>query len=216
MNTQVLSIHKRTALTQARQLLDQGQALVAPTDTVYGVMCRYDNADAIASLYEIKDRPPQKAIPVLIADTTQLATLTPLPITPVARALMEHFWPGALTIVLPALPTLPPILTAGQPSVAVRMPAYKPLLALIRQSGPLAATSANRSGQPDTRTVAEVLAQLNERVALVLQGDDGQTVGEPSTVIDVSRAQEFPRILRRGPLAGAINNVLYTIFGYAC
>lgn len=216
MNTQVLSIHKRAALVQARQLLDQGQAIVAPTDTVYGVMCHYANPNAIASLYEIKDRPPQKAIPVLIADADQLNRLTPLPITPVARVLMDHFWPGALTIVLPALSTLPSILTADQPSVAVRMPAYEPLLTLLSQTGPLAATSANRSGQPDTRTVDEVMAQLNERVSLVLQGDDGQTIGAPSTVIDLSRPQEFPRILRRGPLAGAINNVLYTVFGYAC
>src|SRR5207248_551675 len=149
-------------------LLAAQQIIAAPTDTVYGLMGRFDSANAIAALYEAKGRPPQKAIPVLIAQIEQLEHLTPLPVSLVTKVLIERFWPGALTIVMPALPTLLPILTAGQPSIAIRMPAYAPLLKLIRQSGPLAATSANQSGQPDAATATDVLTQLENRVPLVL------------------------------------------------
>lgn len=215
-NTQLIAINKPKLAAQLNRLLQQHAIFAAPTDTVYGLMCRFDDPAAIEGLYLAKGRPPQKAIPVLISDVAQLALLTPTPVTPVAQLLVERFWPGALTIVLPALPTLPAILTANQPSIGIRLPAYEPLRRLIRQTGPLAATSANLSDGANTSTAAEVLAQLEGRIPLLLTDDDTTRSATPSTVIDLSRAQEFPRLLRRGELAGAINTALYAVFGYAC
>lgn len=204
------------AIPAALALLQADNVFAAPTDTVYGLICRYDRSAAIEQLYLAKDRPPQKAIPVLISNSQQLKLLAPEPISPVAQLLIERFWPGALTIVLPALPTLPGILTANQPTIGVRMPAYEPLLRLLDQSGPLAATSANRSGGPDSATASDVLAQLTGRIPLLLVDDATARSATPSTVIDLSRTQEFPRMLRRGALAGAINTAMYAVFGYAC
>jgi L-threonylcarbamoyladenylate synthase len=216
MNTQVTSIHHAAALDLALRLLNQHEVIAAPTDTVYGVMARYDSLVAIEKLYAAKQRPPQKPIPVLISQLHQLASLTTLPVAPVASFLMERFWPGALTLVLPALPTLPPILTAGEPTIGVRMPAYEPLRTLLDRTGPLAATSANLSGAPDATSAADVLTQLDGHVPLVLEDEAIECSAIPSTVIDLSRPQEFPRMLRRGELAGAINGLLYSVFGYAC
>lgn len=216
MNTQALSMDAPEAIPATLALLQTDSIFAAPTDTVYGLMCRYDSAAAIEQLYLAKDRPPQKAIPVLISNSAQLKLLVPEPISPVAQLLIERFWPGALTIVLPALPTLPPILTANQPTIGVRMPAYEPLRRLIEQTGPLAATSANRSGGPDSASAPEVLAQLGGRIPLLLVDDTTPRSAIPSTVIDLSRSQEYPRLVRRGALAGAINTAMYAVFGYAC
>lgn len=216
MKTQVISIHQEEGVQLALTRLNQHDLIVAPTDTVYGVMARYDSATAIGKIYVAKGRPPQKPIPVLISHPQQLEALIVQPVAPVATFLMGRFWPGALTLVLPALPSLPTILTAGEPTVGVRMPAYAPLRTLIERSGPLAATSANLSGQPDATTAAGVLAQLSGRIPLILEDDAGKRSAIPSTVIDLSRPQEFPRMLRRGALAGAINAELYSVFGYAC
>lgn len=208
--TQVLPLHDPAAQTLALALLAGEQIIVAPTDTVYGVMCRYDSPTAIARLYIAKDRPPQKAIPVLIGDPAQLAGLVQMPLPPAAQALIASLWPGALTLVLAAQPHLPAILTAGQPTVAVRMPDHAGLCALIRRSGPLAATSANRSGDPDTRAAAEVLTQLDGRVPLIL-ADPAPPPGappatQPSTIVDLSDAQ--PRLLRSGSLDAAVRACL--------
>jgi L-threonylcarbamoyladenylate synthase len=216
MITQVISIHQAEGVQRALSLLTHHDIIAAPTDTVYGIMARYDSPAAIEKIYEAKQRPPQKPIPVLISHVEQLHELTAPTISPVAQLLIERFWPGALTIVLPALPSLPAILTAGEPTVGVRMPAYDPLAALLRRTGPLAATSANLSGNPDATSAAAVLAQLEGRIPLVLEDDAHRRSAIPSTVIDLSRPQEFPRMLRRGALAGAINAVLYSVFGYAC
>jgi L-threonylcarbamoyladenylate synthase len=211
-----ISILQPRAIARVALLVQQHAIFAAPTDTVYGLMCRFADPSAIEGLYIAKGRPPQKAIPVLISDVEQLGLLTPTPLTPVAQLLAERFWPGALTLVLPALPTLPAILTANQPSIGIRLPAYEPLRRLIRQTGPLAATSANISDGANTSTADEVLAQLAGRIPLLLTDDGTPRSATPSTVIDLSHTQEFPRMLRRGELAGAINTALYAVFGYAC
>lgn len=220
MQTQTLPINSDPAQATAYTLLLNDQPIVAPTDTVYGVMCRFDSSIGIDRLYEAKQRPPQKAIPVLIADIDQLARVTPTPVTRVAAVLMARFWPGALTLVLPALTTLPPNLTAGQPTVAVRMPDHTALRQLIRRAGPLAATSANLSGSAETTTAAEVLAQLAGRIPLVLTDDETETAQQrtlvASTIVDVSLADQEPRILRPGPIAEAVRTLLQQTFGYSC
>ncbi|MEZ4865629.1 MAG: L-threonylcarbamoyladenylate synthase [Caldilineaceae bacterium] len=219
--TKIVPITSKDAIDTALVALAANTAIVAPTDTVYGIMCLYNEAAAIAHLYAAKDRPPMKAIPVLIGATIQLPLLTPEPIAPMASALMEAFWPGALTIVLPALPLLPTVLTAGQPTVGVRMPNHTELLALLRQSGPLAATSANRSGGPETHTTAEVMDQLGGRFPLLLSDPALDAAphldAQASTVIAIADATDsIPRILRSGPIAAAVCAFLATHFGVQC
>jgi L-threonylcarbamoyladenylate synthase len=215
----VYSIEKPLALTVALVQLAVTDVIVAPTDTVYGVMCRFDQPQAIDKLYEIKARPPVKAIPILISQIEQLSQLTPMPLSPIVQALAEAFWPGPLTIVLPALPTLPAILTAQQPTVGVRLPNHTWLRALIDQSGPLAATSANRSGQAEAHTVAEVLTQLQDRVRLVLadlaldQADSATRLA--STVVSVTDHQSV-QILRAGPIAERVKQFLQDRFALSC
>ncbi len=221
MDTFVCPLEEPTALTIALQHLAANGAIVAPTDTVYGVMCRFDQPKAIDQLYAIKGRPPAKAIPVLIGDPDQLAQVTHLPLSAIAQTLIQHFWPGPLTIVVPALPTLPGVLTANQPTVGVRLPNHSWLRALIRQSGPLAATSANQSGAQEARTTTAVLAQLQGRVALVVADatldQQAQTQGVPSTVVAIDiDAQHGVQILRPGPLAAQIQQLLQERFGLLC
>ncbi len=202
-------------------MLQAEQIIAAPTDTVYGLMARFDSALAIGKLYEAKDRPPERAIPVLISAVDQLAQLTGTPVAPVAQTLIEQFWPGPLTLVLPALANLLPILTASQPTVAVRMPAHPLLRILIQQAGPLAATSANRSGGADTLTASAVLAQLDGRIPLLLAGDpseqDPAHPAQPSTIVDLTQLHNGgPHILRGGPIAAAVRQCLQVAFGYVC
>ncbi|MEX1019924.1 MAG: L-threonylcarbamoyladenylate synthase [Litorilinea sp.] len=226
MTTTVLSIIATETLevtATLRALLAADGIFVAPTDTVYGLFSRYDSPAALARIYAAKDRPPQKAIPVLIGDPAQLDALVPMPLHPLASALMARFWPGPLTLVLPALPHLPAELTAGAPTVAVRLPAHAALGALLTAVGPLAATSANRSGQSETHSVAQVLEQLDGRVDLILgdvmPGDDapGNEEAAParfaapnlaSTIVDLSDPAAPARILREGPLGAAIREFL--------
>lgn len=223
MKTRILSIDQSSSLTIALQHLNADDAIVAPTDTVYGVMCRFDRPQAIDKLYEIKGRPPEKAIPVLISDPIQLTQLTPTPVSPLAQALAAQFWPGPLTIVLPALPTLPGVLTAHQPTVGVRLPAHDWLRALIRQSGPLAATSANLSGQPEAHTIDEILTQLGGRLDLILADahldQREQAASQPSTVVAVESAdtgQSTVRILRAGFIVQEVQQFLQERFSLLC
>ncbi len=206
--TRVLPLTDPTAQQAALTLLAQEEIFAAPTDTVYGIFARPDSPLAIARIYTAKARPPEKAIPVLIGDLAHLPQVARPPWSPLADALIARFWPGALTIVLPAQPHLPAILTAGQPTVAVRMPAHAALCALLQQTGPLAATSANRSGGADTHRAAEVLAQLDGWIPLLLTDDTtAPSAGLPSTVVDLT-GTGGPRILRPGQLHAEVSAFL--------
>lgn len=205
--TEIHPLSDAVAQTLALELLAAGQVIAAPTDTVYGVFCRPDDPAAIDRLYWTKARPPVKAIPILISDVDQVTQVAQGPLSPLAAALMARFWPGALTVVLPALPHLPDNLTAGQPTIGVRMPNHAGLRDFLRRTGPLAATSANRSGGPETHTAADVAAQLTGRLPLILAQDlPPDQRGPASTVVDVSRAT--PTILREGPLGEAVTALL--------
>jgi L-threonylcarbamoyladenylate synthase len=184
------------ALDRALAMLRAGQPIACPTDTVYGVGASALNAAAVLRLYAVKRRPLSQAIPLLIADAADLA-LVAAEVTPTARQL-TRLWPGALTLVLPAAPHLPPELLAGGPTVAVRLPDHSWLRALIRALGaPLAATSANLHGGRDPQTAQEVVAQLGNALPLVIDG--GPTPGPlPSTIVDCVGAE--PGLLRAGAL----------------
>ena len=203
--TEVLPASKRQAMTDAETLLRFSQVIGVPTDTVYGLVCRFDSSRAIEELYRVKDRPPEKALPVLIGDESQLARVVAGPLPKLAEELIARFWPGPLTLILPALPHLPPVLTAGGATVGVRIPDQPFLRELARRAGPLASSSANRSGGPECSTVSQVLAQLDGRIPLLVDG--GPTpVGQASTVLDLSGVT--PRILREGPLGETLRGLL--------
>lgn len=214
MHTPVLPIRDPAAQQKALDLLENGGVIVAPTDTVYGVMCRFDNLDAVRTLFAVKQRPLSKAIPVLIADLAHLRLITPTPLPPMARTLAQHFWPGPLTLVLPARHGLPDALTAGGKTVGVRMPDHDELRALMRLAGPLAATSANLSGDREACSAEEAQAYLDGLVPLILSDDDTVVRTHhplPSTVVDLTA--DPPAVLRPGPIADDVLSVLASSSG---
>lgn len=176
-------------------------ALVAfPTDTVYGLAVALSAEDGLARLFAAKDRPPDRAIVLLVDDLEQAASVGVL--SPAARLLAERFWPGSLTLVLPQVPGagLPAALTAGSSTIGVRMPDHPCPRYLARTLGPLPVTSANLSGRPDALDAESVAAQLGDRIDMILSG--GPTPGgTSSTVVDCSG--ELPRILRSGAIEPA-------------
>ena len=197
MMTAVLSADE-TAIRRAIQVLKGGGLVVFPTDTVYGVGAHAFMPKAVEKLYTAKIRPRDKAIPILLAKVEDLA-LVAEEIPEVAWELMERFWPGGLTLVLPKKAAVPDMVTAGQPNVAVRVPDHPVPRALIEGLGaPLAATSANLSGHPSPVTAEEVRAELGGRIELILDG--GRCPGGiPSTVLDLTA--DPPAILRQGAIA---------------
>jgi len=196
MDTEILLAGRGRDLERAAELLRAGQLVAFPTDTVYGVGAPAFDANAVASIYVAKERPPDKAIPVLIADASDLPRIA-ASVPDCARALIARFWPGALTLVLPKRPDVSEIVSSDE-TVAVRIPNLDLARALLRLTGPLAATSANRSGQPSPVTAADVMAQLGGRIAAVLDGGPCPG-GISSTVVDCVASP--PRVLREGALS---------------
>lgn len=193
MNTQVVPFEQ--GMDAALDLLQRGKAIAFPTDTVYGVGADGLDAGAVRQLYAVKNRPRTQAIPLLLADPADLV-LVSRGVGERAFRLAERYWPGGLTLVVPAAAHLPAELLAGGTTVAVRVPDHPALRTLIRQLGrPLAATSANLHGKANPRTAQDVVAQLGGRVPLVLDG--GATPGDiASTIVDVSGPAT--RLLRQG------------------
>jgi L-threonylcarbamoyladenylate synthase len=183
----------------AVDVLDAGGIVALPTDTVYGIACRLDAEGGVERLFAAKDRPPDKAIMVLVDDLEQVAGVVEL--TPAARAL-RGLWPGGLTLVLPLRPgaPLPPGLSAGTDTLGVRVPDHPAPRFIARAVGPIPTTSANVSGEPETRLAQDVVEALGERVDLVLDGGPSPG-GVPSTVVDCQA--ERPRILRAGAIPPA-------------
>ena len=201
-------------IAEAVDVLTRGGIVAFPTDTVYGVGADVRQPEAIAALYEIKKRPLNKAIPVLLAQPEDLCNVVQ-EVPESAWRLAEWFWPGALTLVVrieqgPRALPLPPILTAGGATIAVRVPDHPVVQALIEGLGaPLAATSANISGWPSPVTAEDVLIQLGGGIPLLLDGG-ACPGGKHSTVVDLAATPV--RILRPGPItADQIRAVLSTI-----
>jgi L-threonylcarbamoyladenylate synthase len=194
--TEVLPI-SRKSIKRARRLLRDGEIVAFPTDTVYGVGVNAFERFAVRQLYQAKKRPKDKAIPVFITqidDLNQVARDIPNK----AWKILLQFWPGALTVILPKSPHLPEDVTAGQDTVAVRLPAHPLCLELVLKVGhPLAVTSANISGQPAPTNADEVLAQLDGRIALILDGGPTPTP-HPSSIVDLS--VKPPVLLREGDI----------------
>ena len=176
-------------IARAAELLLDGAVVAFPTDTVYGVAVAAARTDRIDALFELKRRPPDRRIPMLVTGLEQAVEHGAV-VDDRARAVADRFWPGALTIVLPL----------GDDTQAFRVPDHEVALALIGAAGPILATSANISDQPDTLGADEVLiafaTQPDELAAVV----DGGPVpgGVASTVVDLSVMPA--RILRQGPI----------------
>jgi len=197
------------AMPAAWDALRSGEVVAFPTDTVYGVGCDLWNPKAIERLYWAKLRPKDLAIPVLVSGPEHVARVArelPAPF----KLLLERFWPGALTLIVPRRPEVPDLLCDGGPTIAVRMPDHPLALRLIEgMGGVLAATSANLSGHPPATTAAEALAQLSGRVAVVLDGGECPG-GVPSSIIDL--VADPPLLLRQGHLSyEALREVLPTL-----
>ena len=198
IKTRVMPAGDPQTIRRARRILQSGQVVAFPTDTVYGVGVYAFQPEAVAALYAAKNRPWTKAIPILVSqveDVARVARTVPV----VAWELVERFWPGGLTLVLPRAERVPPIVTAGGGTVAIRCPDHSVPLALMNAIGaPLAATSANLSGEPSPATAREVTIQLAGRIPLIIDGGECPG-GAPSTVVDLSVTP--PRLLRAGPVS---------------
>jgi L-threonylcarbamoyladenylate synthase len=196
MNTQIIPANSPLAIPRALEILRSGGLVAFPTDTVYGVGALMFDGTAIESIYTAKDRPIEKAIPVLIADMDDMEKVG-LDIPQTAYRLAARFWPGPLTCVIPKQPTLPPAVSATS-TVGVRVPDHEVARALLRAAGPMAVTSANISGGPNPSTAEEVYDQLHGHIPLIIDG--GKTPGGvPSTVVDCSTSEL--KILRGGPIS---------------
>lgn len=189
------------ALSLAAHHLNNLDVVVFPTETVYGLGALALNAEASAKIFATKGRPADNPLIVHVSSFVMLQSLLPkyYKIGPAYEALMKHFWPGALTLLFPRDPNvIPNVITAGQSSVAVRMPSHPVARALIAvTNGPLAAPSANTSGKPSPTKAEHVLRDLDGKVSLILDGG-ACDVGLESTVVDGLHEDGNIRVLRPG------------------
>jgi L-threonylcarbamoyladenylate synthase len=184
-----------TSLNEAVHVLRSGGLVAFPTDTVYGLGALAFHEHAAEALYIVKERPEERAIPVLLGDAASLSAVA-VGVSKNARALAARFWPGPLTLVLLKHPDVPRAVSPYK-TVAVRVPDHPVAHALLVAAGPLAVTSANLAGRPPTRNAEEVADQLRGRIGLILDGGIAPG-GQPSTIVDCTKAELV--ILRPGPL----------------
>ncbi len=196
----------RTAgLAAAAGAVRAGQLVVLPTDTLYGLGCDAFSAAAVRGLLDAKGRGRDMPVPVLVGSWSTVDGLV-LGVPPEARRLIEAFWPGGLSIVLPHAPSLAWDLGDTRGTVMLRMPLHPVALELLREVGPMAVSSANRSGQPPATTADQAREQLGERVPVLLDGGPA-SAAVPSTVVDLTA--DDPVLLREGAVSAAqIGDVL--------
>jgi L-threonylcarbamoyladenylate synthase len=182
-------------LHRVAETLENGSIIAYPTETFYGLGVKFDIEDSLKKLYEIKQRPKEKAMPLIIGNTELLSVVT-TSLNPTAILLIERFWPGPLTLVLPAKENLSEYITAGSSKVAVRIPGESFALHLARTINfPITATSANLSGMPPAQDAETVIKYFGDKIDLVIDG--GPTRGVlPSTIVDVT--EDEIKILREG------------------
>ncbi len=177
-------------IAQAAERLRAGAVIAFPTDTLYGVGARAADSAAVARLYQVKRRPSTQPMVWLVTEWAQVERFAI--VSAAAKEMMKRFWPGPLTLVLPALE---PITT---PTIAVRAPEHAVAQTLLRALGePIASSSANPAGQPPPVDADQVIAGLGGDLELVLDGGPCR-IGQPSTILDLSGAT--PRILREGAI----------------
>jgi L-threonylcarbamoyladenylate synthase len=180
-------------VARAVRLLIEGRLLVYPTDTLYALGGRALDAGVASAVRAAKGRADDKPLPLIVAGIDQARELAALWTPAVARA-AERFWPGPLTLVLPAAAAVPDVVTAGGGTVALRVPALELARRLAQGAGPLIATSANRAGEAAPDTCAQAVAAVGAFAALALDGGRGRSTA--STIVDLTG--EAPRLLRPG------------------
>ncbi|MBD5382448.1 L-threonylcarbamoyladenylate synthase [Clavibacter sepedonicus] len=187
----------------ARQAVGRGEVVVIPTDTVYGIAADAFNPEAVQRLLDAKGRGRDAPPPVLIPGQSTLDALADF-VPDVVRRMVDEFWPGGLTVILVAQPSLVWDLGETRGTVALRMPANSYALVLLAETGPLAVSSANKTGQPAAATAQEAVDQLGESVDIFLDG--GAAGGAASTIVDASRVTQAGgrvRIVREGAITRA-------------
>ena len=170
-----------------------GELVIFPTDTLYAIGCRARDAAAVERVRRAKGRDDRKPLPLVIADREQLAELCsrlPRLLTPLA----ERFWPGPLSLVVPADAAVPEAVTRATGTVAVRVPALEFVRRICERVGPVVSTSANRSGGPAPATCEAAVREVGEFAVLAVDGGEGRST--PSTVVDLTG--EEPQLLRAG------------------
>lgn len=188
------------SIEHALALLRRGEVIGMPTETVYGLAADARNEQAIRRVFELKGRPAQHPVIVHLGDTSQLPEWA-IAIPPAALLLAEAFWPGPLTLVLNKHPNVSPLVTGGQPSVAIRVPAHPVAQRLLQAfGGGLVAPSANRYGHVSPTAAEHVRDEFGDGVPLVLEGGPCE-VGIESTIVDLRGAQA--RVLRPGRIQPA-------------
>lgn len=198
MTTRIVNASDMENVRRAARLIRSGEVVAFPTETVYGLGADATNRAAVAKVFALKERPSFDPLIVHIASADMLpGVVNAIPES--AERLMRLFWPGPLTLVMFKNERIPDIVTAGLPTVAVRMPRNKVALALIREAGvPIAAPSANRFGRPSPTCADHVMEDLGGRIALILDGGPTQ-IGVESTVLDVTCSPAV--ILRPGGIS---------------
>jgi L-threonylcarbamoyladenylate synthase len=195
--TRVISVDPLTPhadlLVDAARVLRSGGLVAFPTETVYGLGANALDASAVARIFEAKGRPSTDPVIVHLASAEDLQRVA-RDVPALARELARHFWPGALTIILLKLPVVPDAVTAGLPTVAVRVPSHPVARALIEAAGvPVAAPSANRFSRPSPTQAEHVLSDLGDAVDIVVDGG-ATTIGVESTILDLTVS---PPVIRR-------------------
>ncbi len=195
----ILAASDKRSLSAAIKLLNAGRVVAYPTETLYGLGARYDDVNAISRIYAMKRRPADKALPLIIGSRTQLGLLTEMR-DHRAAVLMERFWPGPLTLIVPARPGL----TEGivhEKNIAVRIPGPSFALDLVSAAGyPITSTSANVSGLPAAGSARMVVAYFGDDIDLVIDGGESPA-SLPSTIVDLTAAD--PVIVREGVIPAA-------------
>ena len=190
-------VDRASAVSTAARAVTSGQLVVLPTDTLYGLGVDAFDSDAVAALLDAKGRGRSMPVPVLVGSWSTIEGLVSW-VPSRVQSLIEAFWPGGLTLVVEHAPSLQWDLGDSRGTVAIRMPLHPVALALLAETGPMAVSSANRSGHPPATTVAEAEEQLGDVVSVYLDGGT-ITAAVASTIVDVT--SEVPRVLRAGAVS---------------
>lgn len=208
MKTVLLSASAPDTVARGAEIIRSGGLLGIPTETVYGLGANGLNSEAVLKIFEAKGRPQDNPLILHVADSSQVTDFC-RNIPDVAWTLMEKFWPGPLTLVLPAREIVPKRTTAGLDTVAIRCPASSLTRAIISAAGvPIAAPSANISGKPSPTTALHVLHDMDGKIEAIVDGGPC-TVGVESTIVDLTG--ETPRLLRPG---GITPDMLQPVLGH--